>query len=231
MEVRNCSPIKFTPGSCSRFHPKFCPGMMAQSLLAPKSRKRGLEKASVEEPGRKKLIPSGEFMTCPNAFFFSLSILFCPILSFLCTQWRLFLTQWLCWFKQHSSISPLCAASARTSHHHEFGSEAVPTKRKGPETRRLSTLIVNRPASTKTLQNKISSNFISGSRISVSNLGISWHPKCTQECRSREFCEKLSTQPPQVPGMVPTALHEPDTFGIFVARETLKACGDFDGLS
>lgn len=133
--------------------------------------------------------------------------------------------------KQHSSISPLCAASARTSHHHEFGSEAVPTKRKGPETRRLSTLIVNRPASTKTLQNKISSNFISGSRISVSNLGISWHPKCTQECRSREFCEKLSTQPPQVPGMVPTALHEPDTFGIFVARETLQACGDFDGLS
>lgn len=54
--------------------------MMAQSLLAPKSRKRALEKASVEEPGRKKLmVPSGEFMTCPNAFFFLFHdfVLFC----------------------------------------------------------------------------------------------------------------------------------------------------------
>ena len=205
---------------------------MAQSLLAPKLRKRALEKASVEEPGRKKnsWFHRESLWHVQMHSFFSFMIL--SYFVIFVHPMAPFLTQsWLCWFKQHSSISPLCAASARTSHHHEFGSEAVPTKRKGPETRRLSTLIVNRPASTKTLQNKISSNFISGSRISVSNLGISWHPKCTQECRSREFCEKLSTQPPQVPGMVPTALHEPDTFGIFVARETLQACGDFDGLS
>ena len=84
--------IKFTPGSCSGFRP-ICPGMMAQSLLVPKSRKRALEKASVEEPGWKKLmVPLGakcgevwknalctcrmtKFTTCPNALFFSLMIL------------------------------------------------------------------------------------------------------------------------------------------------------------